>query len=328
MLGNLVNRHDLVSLFEKARYGGLAPMLRRLAGRRSQRVRAAWADAGYSNSQWWAIWSVQRRWRTKVCGTPELAFPDYVRTRHLGAASDLTGLAPGCGSGFHVLRWAELGIFRRLDAFDVSPERIEAARAEAERRGLDAIVRFTVADVATIEFPDGAYDVVLGEHALHHFTPLDAVLDRLARCLKPDGMLYVDEYVGPTRHQWTARQLTAANALLAMLPARYRRTEAGRTKRVVIRPSILRMLLTDPSEAVESDRLLPLLHQRFRVVEEHGYGGTLLELVFAGIAQNFLGDDDETRRWLDLCFATEDALLAAGEIPHSFVVAVCRQRTA
>ena len=102
--------------------------------------------------------------------------------------------------------------------------------------------------------------------------------------------------------------------------------EDGRTKRAVIRPSILRMVMLDPSESVESGRLLSLLHKHFEIEEQRGYGGSLLHLVLSGIAHNFLNDESETRRWLDLCFAVEDALLACAEIADDFVFAVGRPR--
>lgn len=323
MLGNLVNRHDLLSMLRAAR---LRAVLARLAHDRRGRVIEAWADPVPSNSQWWAIPAMQHRWRMKVCGRADVDLPDYIRQRHLRGARDLTGLAPGCGGGDRVLRWAEFGIFRRLDAFDISPQPIETGRREAARRGLDAVVHFSLVDMASVDLPDHSYDVILGEQTLHHFTPLDATLQRLARALKPEGLFYVDEFVGPTRHQWAPRQLAAANALLGLLPARFRRMADGRTKRAVIRPSLLRMLTLDPSEAVESGRIVRLLHEHFEVVEQCGYGGTLLQLVLSGIAHNFLGDDVETKRWLELCFAAEDGLLAAGEVADDFIIAVCRPR--
>src|SRR2546425_9886006 len=121
--------------------------------------------------------------------------------------------------------------------------------------------------MARVALPDAGYDVVIGEQALHHFSGLDATSARLARSLRPDGILYVDEFVGPTRHQWTARQLAAANDLLRQLPEAYRRMLDGRVKRLVMRPSILRMLITDPSEAVEAGRVQAVLRDHFAVIQ-------------------------------------------------------------
>src|SRR5882724_9404289 len=187
MFGNLVNRHDFVRLAEKIAADGVEPLVARFVRGRGARVRAAWADGTDATSQWWMIGAVHRRWATMVCGQPDLDFPGWMRRSHLAGRNDLVGLSVGCGTGYRVARWATLGIFRHIDAFDLSPARVDAARAEVERRGVSNRVALRVGDMATIALPDAGYHVVLGEQALHHFTRLDSTFARLARALRPDG---------------------------------------------------------------------------------------------------------------------------------------------
>jgi hypothetical protein len=73
----------------------------------------------------------------------------------------------------------------------------------------------------------------------------------------------MDEYVGPSRFQWTSGQMRAANALLGALPEGHRTQRDGQIKRRVVRPSRLSMRLDDPSEAVESSGLMPALRRHF-----------------------------------------------------------------
>jgi hypothetical protein len=77
---------------------------------------------------------------------------------------------------------------------------------------------------------------------------------------------------------------------------------------------------------VESGRILHLLPRYFEVIESKQIGGGLLHLLFNGIAHHFLDDDAATRRWLQLCFETEDMLMESGELPSDFALAVCRRR--
>ncbi len=86
------------------------------------------------------------------------------------------------------------------------------------------------------------------------------------------------------------------------------------------------MILSDPSEAVESSKIEMLLHKKFEIVEIKGYGGTILHMLFNGIAHHFLSDDAETQRWLNVCFEIEDVLLASGELQSDYIVAVCKKR--
>ncbi len=206
----------------------------------------------------------------------------------------------------------------------MAPERIGFATATAAEQGLGDVLRFRVADVEQMEHDGERFDVLLGLQSLHHFDRLDETLPKLSRLLEPDGMFVVDEFVGPTRFQWTDRQLEAANALLRLLPEERRRQPDGRVKHRVVRPSRMSMVLDDPSEAVDAASLLPGLRRVFDVVEERPYGGTLLHIVFSGIAHNFLEPDPETLALLDRCFAAEDEALP--EVGHDFVALVCRPR--
>jgi hypothetical protein len=86
------------------------------------------------------------------------------------------------------------------------------------------------------------------------------------------------------------------------------------------------MLLLDPSEAVESSRILPLLDEIFEVVEVKEYGGTILALLLNGIAHNFSAQDTVAQQWLNICFTVEDLLLEAGEIQSDFAFVVCKKR--
>jgi len=72
---------------------------------------------------------------------------------------------------------------------------------------------------------------------------------------------------------------------------------------------------------------MTLLPEVFEVKEVRGYGGAVLHLLFAGIAQHFMTPDEAATRVLTSAFAAEDSLMASGQLAHDFVVAVCQRRT-
>ncbi len=329
MFNNLINSQDLYFFLNGLRSGSIWRTLGRLLRGRQSTVQAAWQHIANPRPYFWSLPAVHRRVNRLVTGDADLDYPTYISRTYLSPLQPLHGLALGCGSGQKELLWASHCRYTRLDAYDVSPSRIAYARSQAEAAGRPEI-HYHAADVYRLDWPDAHYDVAFGEQALHHLTPLEPLLLKVRRTLKPTGYLVANEFVGPTRFQWTDRQLAAINGLLALLPHRYRRRWSdGRLKRRVYRPSRLSMRLADPSEAVESARLLPLLARHFEIVERRDYGGTLLHMLLDDIAGNFLGDDgqekdDEARRWLDICFQIEDALLAAGDIQSDFALIVCR----
>jgi hypothetical protein len=155
---------------------------------------------------------------------------------------------------------------------------------------------------------------------------------KVHRALKPTGYLVASEFIGPTRFQWTDRQLEVVNGILAILPPLYRqRWSDGRIKKKAYRPSRLSMMMGDPSEAVESGCIVPLLERHFEVVERRDYGGTIIHPLFDDIAHNFLSEDgeekdEEARRLIELCFYIEDTLLELGHIQSDFALLVCKPR--
>ncbi len=329
MFDNLVNIHDLVFLWNKARRGQLKRVLLKLVGTQHRKVRLAWSHTQTPPTNWWDIPAVQQRWNRLISGRDDVDYNAYIDRRYLDGRQGLRGLSLGCGTGVREARWSQLERFARINAYDLSPERIDFARRRAAEQGYDRTVRFAVGDAHTLPVQPAFYDVVLVEGALHHFSPLEPVLRRIDRFLKPEGHLIAVEYVGPNRFQWTPRQLEAINGLLAVLPRRYRLLPDGRTvKTRVHRASRLSARLSDPSEAAEAAAILPLLGKLFDLVEVKAYGGTILHMLFNSIAHNFLDDDPQTRRFLDLCFEVEDALLASGDIRSDFAVAVCRKKRA
>ncbi|WP_328911709.1 MULTISPECIES: class I SAM-dependent methyltransferase [unclassified Streptomyces] len=326
MLNNLINRHDADRLMRKVRRLDLDPVLAKLRVRGGERVVAHWSRVEPSQTEWWAIPAVIKRWNTLMTGDPDTSFPQYVAREHFAPRRDLRGLSLGCGTGGNELLWAKTGSFALLEGVDVADRRIDFATGAAADEGLSDVLRFRVADVQTMTDDGERFDVLLGLQSLHHFAALDTTLPQLARLIEPGGLFVVDEFVGPTRFQWTDGQLDAANALLATLPEERRRLADGRIKRRVVRPSRMSMVLDDPSEAVDAAALLPGLRRLFDVVEERPYGGTVLHIAFSGIAHNFLGRDAETHDLLERCFAAEDNALP--EIGHDFTALVCKPKGA
>ncbi len=325
MFGNYVNREDLSKLWHKTTqrdWGRLSRLFRPGA----ERVAAAWSHTESQPTHWWDVPGMQARWNRLVTGDPELTPRRWLAESFLGDRTNLHGLSVGCGTGARELDWARLGVFGRLDAIDLSEPRIDAARVAAREARLDGVVRFQVGDVLSFARP-GSYDVIVAEQSLHHCAPMAKVMRRLARLLVPGGLLLLDEYVGPSRFQWTDAQLAAADELLQSLPDRYRvSAHGGHLREHVVRPSLLSMKLRDPSEAVESADVLPQLERHFEVLVERGYGGNVLHLLFDGIAQNFREPDEQTRALLDGCFSFEDEFLQTNDLPHDFVVLAAKKR--
>ncbi|MBA2669188.1 MAG: class I SAM-dependent methyltransferase [Gemmatimonadetes bacterium] len=324
MINYLINCHDWVELVARFRTSRWRKEAAKLGRGAQARVEMQWDYSDDGSDLGWSLQCVQPRWNHLISGDVEVTYHTYLHRRYLAGRRDLTVVSIGCGAGDNERVWAGLGGFACIRGYDLSPAAIQRARDAATAEGLYDILRFEVADALDLD-AGARYDVVPFEQALHHFSPLEKVLERTAQLLKPDGLLILNEYVGPTRFQWTDRQLEVINGLLAILPEHLRRQRDGRVKRREHRPGRLRMIAADPSEAAESGRILAALRERFEIVELRPYGGTVFHMLLRGIAHNF-ADTPEAQEWLELCFGVEDCALAAGELESDFVVAVCRAR--
>ncbi|NMB81114.1 MAG: class I SAM-dependent methyltransferase [Ignavibacteria bacterium] len=327
MLKNLINVGDFLELyiFLKRRERSLYNLLSRLFTFSKNRTKSAWSHFKSPPTHWWDIPQIIENWNFLISGNPQTDYYDYFITTFLYEKTNLFALSLGCGTGHRELKWAASGKFIQIDAIDLSPKRIEFAKKEALEEGFSHIINYQTMDFDKIT-EENKYDLIFCEQSLHHFSPMEKVVNKINRILKPDGLLLVNEYVGPNRFQWVTEQLYYTNMLLKEIPDKYKYYYNSRLKkRKQYKPGIFRMILSDPSEAIESENILPELNKKFRLVQQKEYGGTILHLLFNGIAQNFINEAEETLNILKKCFQFENELLHSKKIKSDFIFAVYKK---
>lgn len=249
--------------------------------------------------------SITARQNRLASGSQTIDRYQYVAKKYLSKGG-LIALSPGCGTGEHEIEWAKQGVFARIDAVDISPVRIAQATKNATDQGVGHICNFKVADLETLSAKDQQYDTVIYESSLHHFSPMRKILEKTSNLLRDDGLVLMYEYVGPTKWQWIPEQLDRTNAMLQLLPERYRRLANGQILTKRVRPSLLRMYLMDPSEAIESDLILPTMRELFTELEWKNTGGALLNHFIGKVQQNFDPDSEIDQSWLNCLMSIDD----------------------
>jgi SAM-dependent methyltransferase len=162
-----------------------------------------------------------------------------------------------------------IGLVREIDAFDISTASLADAKREADREGLTGI-NYMVGSFDDPHLVRHRYDIVFFHASLHHVSALERLFRRLSVALKPHGAIYVDEYVGPSRHDWRPEDLQLAQALLDLLPPA---AKVGHTIDLPIQ-------MDDPSEAVRSSEIRRFVQDFFRMIEWRPYGGQVVDLIF------------------------------------------------
>lgn len=100
-------------------------------------------------------------------------------------AAGIDVLDVGCGAGHAINLMATTYPQSRFVGVDLSEEAIAAARDEAATQGLGNVT-FELADAATLDFED-AFDLVTTFDSVHDQARPQALLDNVARALRPDG---------------------------------------------------------------------------------------------------------------------------------------------
>jgi SAM-dependent methyltransferase len=197
---------------------------------------------------------------------------------------------------------------RSIDAFDASPASIEVARAAAAAEGMT--INYSVADFNSVILERGAYDLICFHQSLHHVRALEHLLGQVRRALREDGLLYLDEFIGPSRAFWTEYTIRWYRALYHFFPRDVRHFDQF----------AIPVQEEDPSEAIRSSEIYSRLVIGFSVDAFRGYGGNLLAMLFPGLMVQKLPDELVRK-----IIAGEQALIAAGA-PHFHALMVARPK--
>ena len=141
----------------------------------------------------------------------------YLRHRTVGSILSLC-----CGFGSVERRIvSQLGTVDRCLGLDIAAGALAAARKAASDEGLTC-VSYEQMDLSQYQWTPNNWDVVVANGALHHMAHLERVLDGVRQTLKPGGIFYACEYVGPSYQDHSPRQLELINACAYLVPPELR----------------------------------------------------------------------------------------------------------
>jgi ubiquinone/menaquinone biosynthesis C-methylase UbiE len=177
----------------------------------------------------------------------ELAFGRFLRRTH-GAIVGLAALRHGervldvgCGTGsLAVALKASAGPTGSVRGIDASQEMIDVARRNASKAGVD--VNFQVGLAEAIPFPDGTFDLVVSQLAIHHL-PDDlkqTAFEEMYRVLKSHGRCLIVDFEPPKSvpARFVARMVLGSEMMrinvtdyrVLLKNAGFDKVEAGRTR--------------------------------------------------------------------------------------------------
>lgn len=264
-----------------------------------------------------------------------------------GRAPFARGISVGCGNGFKEMSLIQHGLVRSFTLFELSEEGVHQARTLAARKGLADRVEVIQGDAFEIVTKEACFDFIHWNNSLHHMMDVEQAVAWSHLICKPDGMFYMDDFVGPSRFQWPDRMLEIASTVRRLLPERYLRCPSpkgsgiaaslawmsNRLKRLlgrdvrcqlhpadVQRPSVDTVIMEDPSEAADSDRILDAIRNYFPDAEIINTGGVIYHMTLNDILQNF--DEQRDRHLLDLMLVIDDLCADMGLTHYATALAI------
>jgi SAM-dependent methyltransferase len=217
------------------------------------------------------------------------------------------GLSIGCGPGDLERDLIRRGICTGIDAFDISQGSLAIARDRAAAEGMTDRIHYFAADFNAPSLPRNAYDIVFFPWSMHHVAKLEKILRAVLHALRPGGLLYFEEYIGPSSREWTREQFRTQLATFASLPREWKVVDE---LPYPINPS-------DPSEAIRSSEILPQVRVGFDIEHKRDFGGNLLSTLYPFIDWSVASPDTITR----LIDAEKEILRTGAPSFHAVVVA-------
>lgn len=232
-----------------------------------------------------------------------------------------------CGSGRHERRMAHVNIAEKITGMDISEGQLGRAREAASKEGYQNVIEYKQENIQKAILPENKYDFVIVVAGLHHLINLPHVFEQIHRTLKPEGVLVISEYVGPDHMDYSSweRELFQ-RALLTINPDYRVRKSTGNLLERAGQQTREQAIARDPSEGVNSSKIMTNLRKFFDIDVEIEMGNSILRECLYDIVDNFSEEKDEDKKALDNLIHLERTLRKNGLIENHHVFGVYKPR--
>jgi len=229
-------------------------------------------DTALSEVYWWNHKVIREFIQKIITGDAQVSwYTSKIRHHRIPFGRVLT-----FGDGYGMAAEAQLTRRNTTEIINLNISRGEGKRFNERMKALnlDIPCNFIQADANTFDFSSlGDFDTIIDVGAFHHFENFERIFPELNTILKPDGIMFVDEFIGPSRLKFEEPVIETINELLASLPQ-----ELIACRKPVDQRDFFNLYHygSDPSESIRSGDLQHHLLEHFQPIEETFYGGSLL----------------------------------------------------
>ena len=234
------------------------------------------------------------------------------------------GVSIGCGNGLKEMTLVREGLVKQFDLFELSADRVAQGEELAKKFGIEGSIKFFRKDAFKVIVDEECYDLVHWNNALHHMFDVEEAVRWSRNVLKVGGIFYMDDFVGASRFQWPDFQLEIASQVRSIfIDTPYLVDPRDPSKLLtneVKRPNPELLARDDPSEAVESDKILPAIRKFFPNAYIKQTGGVIYHLTLNDMLANFQ-DDKADQVVLQLLLKIDELCAKLGETQYAVALA-------
>ena len=270
----------------------------------------------YSDQYWNDLPQIQNYINQSTTDNPDVTWIEDILTRFKQYLPFENVLIVGCGNGWLERQLYEMKIGLHFDAFDISQKYIDEARELSKNMPID----YFIEDINTMSnIENKKYDAVFNFAILHHATEIENATKRISEVLKPDGLIFNEEYVGPARNQYSDEHLKNMIEVMSDLPSKYR-------SKHMLRPPLANFRI-EPTEAIHSDLVRPMFEKYFDTIYERNMNGGIAYQILWNNIENFNNDDPEGQKWLDYLLKKDFEFSENEKVPILFWNSVGKPKT-
>lgn len=270
-----------------------------------------------SKVRWWQCPTIIRHVNRRICGQPLDGITSgdiaLLKARYPGRKFE-NAVSIGCGNGNKELELVKSGLVSHFDLFEISSVRIEQGRALASKAGLEDAMTFRQVAVDLTGQPSSpSYDLVYWNNALHHMLDVTQAGIWSKQQLKPGGVVYINDFIGPNWMEWTPEMLRIASTVRSGLPARMLRHPRIPWRKLpskLPKVDVEQAIAIDPTECADSERILPAFSSLFPDGLVIPTGGLIYHTTLNDVIKNI--DEVRDANLLDLLLLIDDMTISQG----------------
>jgi SAM-dependent methyltransferase len=182
-----------------------------------------------------------------------------------------------------------------FECLDVNGHMLERGAALARERGVLERMQFVEVDINGWN-PAQSYQVIIANHALHHFVELEILFDKIRQYLDAQGYFLTHDMIGRNGHMRWPETLQFIRTSWRHLPDKYKYNH--QLKRMEIEFDNWDCS-ADGFEGIRAQDILPLLVERFSFELFVGWGGVIDIFVDRGFGHSFDPEQEWDRNFID-----------------------------